>query len=289
MRNEVLQFLKNLPASESDKFNKAFLLLRNTKGANQNQVRVYNMQGASPQNIKNILYDLKKLHGISDAEILSKRNTVEKSPVEKAVEELTNTVNTTLVVDNKAVEEVTNTVNTTLVDQNTAVLPVQEDKKTDLHKEFPFLSAADCPAELHIVTGQLVASWKRYNTMHAELQLVTSGEKELSEEDKNQLTADCNAAFQLNDKLYKELEHYRDNNTILGEAEALKEYTIKHEIDAMTTEELVKYKNNSAPYLSRAKNALLKDKLTEEKKKEISDRIADRELRLQLVNKKLGM
>lgn len=271
MRNEVLQFLKNLPASESDKFNKAFLLLRNTKGANQNQVRVYNMQGASAQNIKNILYDLKKLHGISDAEILSKRNTVEKSPVEKAVEEVTNTVNTTLVVG------------------NTAVLPVTEDKKTDLHKEFPFLSAADCPAELHIVTGQLVASWKRYNTMHAELQLVISGEKELSEEDKNQLTADCNAAFQLNDKLYKELEHYRDNNTILGEAEALKEYAIKKEIDAMSTEELVKYKNNSAPYLSRAKNALLKDKLTDEKKKEISDRIADRELRLDLVNKKLGM
>lgn len=270
MRNEVLQFLKNLPATDSDKFNKAFQLLRNSKGANQNQVRVYNMQGASLQNIKNIIYDLKKLHGISDAEILSKRNNVEKSPVEKSVQEVTNTI-----IDTSS--------------PTAAVLHVQEDKKTDLHKEFPFLSAADCPAELHIVTGQLVASWKRYNTMHAELQQVISGEKELSEEDKNKLTAECNAAFQLNDKLYKELEHYRDNNTILGEAEALKEYAVKQEIDAMSTEELVKYKNNSAPYLSRAKNALLKDKLTDEKKKEISDRIADRELRLDLVNKKLGM
>lgn len=267
MRNDVLQFLKNLPASDSDKFNKAFLLLRSTKGANQNQARVYNMQGASPQNIKNILYDLKKLHGISDAEILSKRNTVEKSPV----------------------EEVTNTVNTTLVVENTAVLPVTEDKKTDLHKEFPFLSAAECPAELHIVTGQLVASWKRYNTMHTELQLVNSGEKEISEEDKNILTADCNAAFQLNDKLYKELEHYRDNNTILGEVEGLKEYAINKEIDAMTTEELVKYQKNSAPYLSKANTDLKDDIIPAEKKEIIKARIADRELRLSLVNKKLGM
>lgn len=271
MRNDVLQFLKNLPASDSDKFNKAFLLLRSTKGANQNQARVYNMQGASPQNIKNILYDLKKLHGISDAEILSKRNTAEKSPVEAAVEEVTNTVNTTLVVE------------------NTAVLPIKEDKKTDLHKEFPFLSDAKCPAELHIVTGQLVASWKRYNAMHAELQLVNSGEKELSEEDKNKLTADCNAAFQLNDKLYKELEHYRDNNTILGEVEALKEYAIKKEIDTMTTEELVKYKSNSVPYLSKAKKALIDAKISEEKKAEIQERIADREMRLAHVNTKLAI
>lgn len=271
MRNEVLQFLKNLPASESDKFNKAFLLLRNTKGANQNQVRVYNMQGSSPQNIKNILYDLKKLHGISDAEILSKRNTVEKSPVEKAVEEVTHTVNTDLVVDNKS------------------ILPATEDKKTDLHKEFPFLSAADCPAELHIVTGQLVAAWKRYNAIHADLQLVTSGEKELSEEDKNQLTADCNAAFQLNDKLYKELEHYRDNNTILGEAEALKEYAINKEIETMSVPELVKEQKNAASYLSKQKKDLLEEGLTDEKRAVINERIADRELRLQLVNKKLGM
>lgn len=271
MRNDVLQFLKNLPSTDGDKFNKAFELLRNSKGSNHNQVRIYNMQGASPQNIKNILYDLKKLHGISDAEILSKRNTVEKSPVEKAVQEVANTVNNILVVDNKS------------------FVPATEDKKTDLHKEFPFLSAVDCPAELHIVTGQLVASWKRYNAMHSELQLVNSGEKELSEEKKNNLTALCNAAFQLNDQLYKELEHFRDNNTILGEVEVLKEYSIKQEIEAMSTEELVKYQKNSAPYLSKANTDLKSDKFTDDKKEIIKARIADREMRLSLVNKKLGM
>src|SRR5690606_9614228 len=153
MRNEVLQFLKKLPAADSDKFNKAFELLRKSKGVNHNQARIYNMQGASPQNIKNVLYDLKKLHGISDAEILSKRNIVKPTPALNAGEKVINTADTAFVV------------------QNTAVLPAQEDKKTDLHKEFPFLSSADCPPELHIVTGQLVAAWKRYNAYHAELQL----------------------------------------------------------------------------------------------------------------------
>ena len=268
MKQEVLQFLKSLPDSDSEKFNKAFELLRKSNGTNFNQIRVYNMQGATAQNIKNILYDLQKLHGITDAEVLSKKG-VKVSPIEKVVEQIK-----TVVTENSV---------------DTGILTEASDSKTNLHQEFPFLSDKECPAELHIVTGQLVASWKRYNALHAELQLVSSGEKELSEDALVKLTADTNEAFELNDKLYKELEHYRDNNVILGEVDALKEYAIKKEIDAMSTEELVKYKSNSVPYLSKANKDLQDEKVSAEKKEIIRERIADREMRLSLVNKKLGM
>lgn len=271
MKNEVLNFLRNLPKNNNEKFNKAFEFLRAVKGTNFNQMRVYNMQGASESNIKNIIYDLKKHYGISDAEVLSK-----KSPIPKVVY---------ADVELKSVKDVDILSGT----EGGSTEDTDNETKTNLHAEFPFLSAENCPLELHIVTGQLVASWKRYNAFHAELQLVTSGEKVISPEDLNKLTADCNAAFELNDKLYKELEHYRDNNTILGEVEGLKEYAINKEIDAMTTEELVKYQKNSAPYLSKANTDLKDDKIPAEKKEIIKARIADRELRLSLVNKKLGM
>lgn len=268
MKNEVLQFLKNLPKTDSEKFNKAFELLRKSKGTNFNQVRVYNMQGASPQNIKNIMYDLKKLHSITDAEVLSKRNV---SPVAQAVEEVTNVVVNTAPANSSLREG------------------SAETKKTDLHKEFPFLSHKDCPAELHIVTGQLVASWKRYNGLHAQLQLVTSGEKELPEDKLFWLTKETNEAFELNDKLYKELVHYREKNAILGEVEALKEYAINREIEAMSIADLVKEQKNAASYLSKQKKELKTEGLTEENIALINERIADREMRLALVNKKLGV
>ena len=89
--------------------------------------------------------------------------------------------------------------------------------------------------------------------------------------------------------MYKELEHYKQNNEILGEHEVLKEYSMQKEINAMSTEELVKYQKNSAPYLSKAKKGLEDEKLSEEKKAVILERIQDREKRLELVNKKLGM
>lgn len=265
MRNEVLQFLKNLPVNDSDKFNKAFELLRKSNGASFNQTRVYNAQGANAQNIKNIIYDLKKLHNISDAEVLSKKTA------------------------NKVHEEIANKVTKTA---NAIVVAVtgnnESEKKTDLHKEFPFLSAKDCPAELHIVTGQLVASWKRHNALHAELQLVTSGEKELSEEDLFKLTAETNAAFELNSKLYLELEHYRDNKTVLGAVDCLKEYAVSKEINAMSVADLVKEQKNAASYLSKAKKDLQKDEIPEDKKEIIKGKIAEREFRLSLVNAKLN-
>src|SRR5690606_16497951 len=251
MKTEVLKFLRNLPKSNNEKFNKAFEFLRAATGVNFNQMRMYNVYGASDQNIKNIIYDLKKLYGITDAEVLSKKETASK----------------TVVIAGKKIESAT----VENIDLGNVVSEAEQ-KKTDLHKEFPFLSSKECPAELHIVTGLLVASWKRYNSLHAELQKVTAGKIELSEDEILELTTNTNSEFENNGKLYKELEYYRDNKTVLGEISELKEFRIKKEIEAMTTEELVKYQKNSAPYLSKANKDLADENIPEDKKVIIRER-----------------
>lgn len=282
MKTEVLQFLRNLPKSNNEKFNKAFEFLRKAKGTNFNQMRVYNMYGASANNINNIIYDLKKHYGISDAEVLSKK-PLPKVSVNNVV--LQSVSNIDLATDNKKsetnlAETSTNTVNGYEAETN---------KKTDLHKEFPFLSTKECPAEMHIVTGLLVASWKRYNALHAELQKATTEKSELSEEELAQLTANTNAEFELNGKLYKELEYYRDNQAVLGEIDELKEYRIAQEIATMSISELVKEQKNAASYLTKQKKELEAEDLSDERKALIESRIAERELRLSYVNTKLNI
>ena len=269
MRNQVLQFLRNLPSKKEDQFNQAFLFLQKAPGVQFAQVRSYNVLGATPSNINNILYDLKKLYNISEVEIRSKKTTIHEV-VDKKIEVLKSE-------KQKIDEEILN------------INREESNEKNSLHDIFPFLKDKDCPNELLIVSGQVVASWKRYQDLKKQVDQITSGELEVSEEEDLRITAECEAEFRNNQSLYKELEHYKENNAILGEHEVLKEYAIQKEVDAMTTEELVKYQKNSAPYLSKAKKGLEDEKLSEDKKAVILERIQDREKRLDLVNKKLGM
>ena len=285
MRTEVLEFLRNLPKSNRDRFNKAFAFLSETKGISFNQRLSYNASGATESNIKKMIYDLKKFHNISDVDVLSKKT--KKVPV--------------VSIDGQKLESVTKVgysiektergteVNVPWPADKETPETEEKQKKTDLHKEFPFLSDKDCPAELHIVTGLLVASWKRYNALFARLQDVIEEKEEITEAEKLQLTADVNSEFENNARLYLELEHYRDNKEILAAHEALKEHRAKQEVDAMTTEELVKYQKNAAPYLSRANKELSAEATPEDRKELLKERIAEREMRLALVNKKLGM
>lgn len=269
MRTEVLEFLRNLPKTNREKFNKAFAFLSETKGISFSQRLSYNASGATESNIKKMIYDLKKFHKISDVEVLTKKST--NLPVRK--------------LDNAELKSVTD------VKINLGDEPVSEEseKKTDLHKEFPFLSEKECPPELHIVTGLLVASWKRYNELFRRLQAVNEGKEEISEDEKFELAAATNKEFENNDQLYKELVHYRENKKVLADHEALKEHRAKQEIEAMSTADLVKFQKNAASYLSKGKKDLLDEEIPEEKKVVIRERMADRELRLALVNKKLGM
>lgn len=270
MKNQVLQFLRNLPNKKEDQFNQAFLFLQKAPGVQFAQVRSYNVLGATQNNINNILYDLKKLYSITDVEVRSKKATLVdtiENQIDKVLEETDKVANEVLPVGSNT-------------DETTS--------KNSLHDIFPFLKSKDCHNELLIVSGQVVASWKRYQDLKKQVDAISEGTLEVSDEENLRITAECQAEFATNQALYKELEYYKEYNKILGEHEVLKEYAIQKEVDKMTPDQLVKFRTNAASNKSKDKTKLenAKDEATAEK---IKQRMANTELKLALVNKKLGM
>ena len=69
MRNKVLEFLKDGSGLPEERYNTAMELYRKSQGHSIPAVNYYNRAGFTGHNLKNICYDLKKLHGITDGEI----------------------------------------------------------------------------------------------------------------------------------------------------------------------------------------------------------------------------
>lgn len=74
MKNKVIEFFQNLPENKPEQFNKAFELYRASPMKSESVERVLNASGFSDTTLNNLLYDLQKMHGISD---------IEKLPLEK--------------------------------------------------------------------------------------------------------------------------------------------------------------------------------------------------------------
>lgn len=78
MKNIVIEFFQNLPENRAEQFNKAFELYRQTPTKSESVERVLNASGYSETSLNNLLYDLQKLHGITDIEKLPVENLLEK-------------------------------------------------------------------------------------------------------------------------------------------------------------------------------------------------------------------
>lgn len=276
MRNEVLSFLRGLPKSKEEQFNKAFSFLKK-KQVGFHMLRVYNLGGITDQSLKNLLYDLKKAYNIKDVEVLSKK-VIKPSQTENLSNKIMIDLNP---VGLKKLGEVPNP----LLSEKQA----EEEQKKGLHDLYPFLTEKECPEELHVITGLLVASWKRYNALHEKVKQIESKEIEVSEEEEKETIAACNQEFENNKSLYAELDYYKEKQEVLAAHESLKTLRLKKEVDAMSVEELHKFKDGTPSYISRNNGELKKESLTKEKRAEITDRIKLREEKLALVNNKLGL
>lgn len=157
-----------------------------------------------------------------------------------------------------------------------------------LRTQFPFLNDADCPNIMYVVVGRRIAAFNAYGRLHAKLQSANAGEIQLSAEEKEQLTIDCEAAFTDNRKLWDELEHYGANKTILGKHVLFREDNIKKEVELMTNDDLFKFRASSSKYFHDQKKALEKFKNDADKIAVINQRIEDRTYKLALVNAKIG-
>jgi len=69
MKDQAIQFLGNLPQSEGDQFNKALELYRKSKNHDPGKLRYYNQLGYNKERLQSLLYEVKKMHSISDVEV----------------------------------------------------------------------------------------------------------------------------------------------------------------------------------------------------------------------------
>lgn len=80
MKEQVLELLRDNKMKAHEKFNDALYLLRKHPHANPIAVRNFNQRGVSPEGLKNLLYDLKQVYKITDAEVRSKKQLVPQTP-----------------------------------------------------------------------------------------------------------------------------------------------------------------------------------------------------------------
>lgn len=261
MKDTVLTFLRHLPAKREDRFNQAFALLRKTPGANQALISSYNMLGATESNINNILYDLKKYNGITEVMIRA-----------------TPKVTKTIVLDQ------TDPSSQTLVPTTE-----EEKKKTSLREQFPFLNDKDCPNELHIVTGLLIASYGRYQEHMSKINQFKAKEIELTEAEDLALTEAAQAEFMNNEALFRELEHYKEHKALLAEHPALKEHKWTQQYKEMDMATKVNYKKNAESYYSKNNKVLEKPEVPQERKEQILKNFEERKFIVGLIDKELNV
>lgn len=158
-----------------------------------------------------------------------------------------------------------------------------------IRDEFPFLNEADCPEIMFVVVGKRISAYRRYQGLHAKLQEALANPGSVTDEEQAKLAAETQEANAENIALWDELKYYNEHKEILGKHPLFKESVAKKEVDAMTTEELAKFRTSSATFISKKKKALEAKGVTEDKKAELEQAIKDRQFKLSLVNAKLGI
>jgi len=162
---------------------------------------------------------------------------------------------------------------------------------TQIRVEFPFLNNKDCPDELKILVTDKITAWNFYLGCQYELARIESGEIVETDLRKADLAKNAIDAFTENQKIYDELNAYQTTGKVLGLHPIFKKLQLTREVETMTNEELIKYKSASAKYFSDNKGLLAKavKAKNETRVLEIQNRVAEREVKLALVNKKLGV
>ena len=272
MKQKVIAFFQALPEEPSEQFNVAFSLYRQSPEKNTSAERSYNASGYSKHMLESLLYDLQKAYNITDTERYTKLEV--RNEKLEVVGEMEKEGNADGGKDDGAA-----------VDTEKAIVPLRE--------EFKFLNDKDCPNELKILVADKITVWKQYEAIQEQI-VILNAKEELTAEEKeslSELAKDAVAAFEENQAIYEELNAYNETGKVLGKHPIFRKLQMEREVEEMSTEELVKYKGSSAKYFTDNKKTLAKavaDK-DEAKIKEINDRVAEREVKLALVNKKLGI
>lgn len=293
MRNKVIEFFQNLPKKPEEQFNQAFELYRKSKDNSPSQVAFLNRAGYTDPLLENLKYDLKKLHNIREVDLRKKSTSKPKKKVivEKGVvlpefskglpglKEMKDfaTKNDIVVTGNNmeayrkaiyvwvAEEREKNVVSEFLENASDNVK-----EYISLHDQFPFLDEDDCPQELKILVSDKRKAFRAYADAHAKLLFVAFNDEEKTEIldiEIYELASKALENFEVNQLIYKELNHYKEHKTILGEHPIFADLNLQKKIDEMSAADLAKRASNLDNYIRRDTNAAKKS--NEPKKSEL--------------------
>jgi hypothetical protein len=279
MRNSILSFLRDLPAQQHEQFNQAFDLYRKSPGARSRYIQSLNTQGFSGPRLNDLLYELKKLHSITEKELL-----LPPTDVQESAEEVTEPVP----ADDQSTDSSDNTI--TL---ETVFTKAPDTVKTEvkLRDEFPFLSAPDCPDEFKILVADKMTHYGAYVAAHNELLKVVpeEGEDPVSMND-DEIFALAKLAVQnfiINQDIYAELNAYKTTGKILGKHPVFIAMKRKETIDALSPKQLVQKETLLVNYINRNKAELART-VDAERKEKLQDKITGWEIEQKLVAAKLA-
>ena len=278
MKEKVLALLQDNATIPEEKYNTAMDLYRKTNGSTGAAVNFYNRSGFTKGNLDNLLYDLQKLHGISDAEKASapvvaqaKGIKVDAPKVEKVDPKIANQENVTL---------------------DTVFTQAPDDVKTGIKliEEFPFLDDADCPDKLKILVQDKFTAWRNYQKAHAAL-LVTEGTGEapvpMTNEEIFELAKIAVENFKLNDAIKAELKYYGEHKQILGNHPIFADEVMIENVKALTMAKAVARRNNLRSYISRDTPKVEQAK-NEKSALKIKEKLQVWNQELNLLNEKIG-
>lgn len=262
MKIAVLDFLKKEYPKPVDRFNDGMGLLMRTPEASTMLQRNYNARGYTPQSLESLEYDLKKIYGISEADI--------RKHIIEVPEEINVVVGGGTTGYDQALFMAANK------DLFTNVLQdMNETEKAGfkMYDRYPFLREEDCPNEFKILTADAITAFHKFKEAHTELfnEVVLPENTELTNEEIYAIAANLLADFELNREIHAELEYYANNAEILGEHEIFADLKKRRELDALTSADLSRKIGNIASNISKKKTKLgkttdkdLKNTLSEE-------------------------
>lgn len=291
-KKHVLDFLIQEFELKELQFNEALKLYCASEGKSFQLERRLNQSGYSPSALDNLIYDLKLLHEISDLEVENHK----VNQIDVAAEEVSNENLENVTPNNDADKSADSNffepflLSITSEPYADELAKVFEEESVKFREEFPFLNEKDCPEILYVVVGKRISAFKAWQIAIKKLSLIEGSEDAATKtEETTALAKEAEENFQENRALWEELDHYKQTGEILGKHDLFWKANAEKKVKAMTTDQLVRYKNSSATYISKKNKALQDLKNNPEKAAEINKDIEVRTYELELVNQKLGV
>ena len=228
MKKEILNWFRT-----SRDFKTAVVLYRKY-GNNRAYARMFNMSGATKDNMNIIFEEFRKMAGLSFTEF--------KKIMDKPVKNLpkNSKVNSDKVKSDKSEKE-----RGIVITKVTKTISAKDIPQKKLRDEFPFLSDPKCPVELKAMVSDKITAYHNYKKGHEELFEATTTDEEL------QAVKKVVENYISNQEMYKELNHFNKFSKILGEHDFFDKKNRLKELAAMSTQELTIRKENVRRYILR--------------------------------------